>query len=291
MSFAAVSGIHFLAFRFQLLYFRKIRPFGSFRVSLKGMAKKSPAVEDLSDVHGADLFLLGIELEDASDVHEAAGVDGSDDGGAGRGDIFALGASHIEGKIREFNAEGPAEAAAVFHMREFDVLQVPDIFQQFDGLVGDPEFTPAVASDVEGDFLRKACAQLGDAEDIHEKFGEFHDTFSDAGDLRVIGEEVLKKHAAHGRTGAGRTDDPVVVRERFCEDSHDFPCLIPRAGVERRLTAAGLTGREIDPHTEPVQDLHHRDRGMRVKLVDIARDEDRRFVRRTVLRVLPDGGS
>ena len=242
-------------------------------------------------MHGTDLFLLGVKLEDAADVHEAAHIDGSDDGGAGRGDIFALGASHIEGKVREFDAERPAEAAAVFHMREFGVLQIADIFQQFHGLVGDSEFTPAVAPDMEGDFLRKARAQIGDAEDIHEKFGEFHDAFSHVRDLRVIGEKVLKKHTAHRGTGTGRADDPIVRSEGLREDAHDFPRLIPRAGVERGLTAAGLAGRKIDPDAEPVEDLHHRDRGMRIKLVDIARHENRRFIRRTVLRVLPDGGS
>lgn len=208
-------------------------------------------------MHGTDLFLLGIELEDAADVHQAARVDGSDDGRAGRRDIFALGAAHVERKVGEFDTERPAEAAAVFHVREFDILQAADIFQQFDGLVGDPEFTPAMAADVKGDFLRKACAQLGDAEDIHEEFGKFYDSFSHAGDLRVIGEEVLKKHAAHGRAGTGRTDDPIIRGERFREDTHDFTSLVPRAGIKRRLTAAGLTGRKIDLDPEPFQDLHH----------------------------------
>ena len=83
---------------------------------------------------------------------------------------------------------------------------------------------------------------------------------------------ILVPH--HRRAGAGGRDDDLGVFEGFEEVLRHRARLIAITGVESRLGAAGLVGREVDLDADMLEDIDHRHARVRVDHVDDAGDEE-----------------
>ncbi len=69
-------------------------------------------------------------------------------------------------------------------------------------------------------------------------------------------EELGVEYADHAGAGAGGHHDVPVTLQDVYGAASQWHCIAPEAGVEGRLTAAGLARREVDLDAEALQDVH-----------------------------------
>ena len=225
-------------------------------------------------MHGVDVFCGRIALQDAADVHQATDVVRHHHIRTAFDDVFGFGLAHGQRGAGHFYAESAAEAAAFLDVGQFAVFQSSHIREQFHGLFGRAQLAPAVASDVQGGFVRKCCAGVGHAEYIDQEFAKFEHAAAGV-DHFIAGIDVSEEHPAHGRARARRADDPAVSFQRLAKVMDHIPGFFPIARVEGRLSAAGLPVRKNHRHTVPFEQSHGGLADGREKLVDITGNEQR----------------
>src|SRR5690606_35276958 len=127
----------------------------------------------------------------------------------------------------------------------------------------------AMTGMVERDFdWRQFCADVGDAQPIDLIFCEF--PYFVCGLLRfcfpfgIAFEEFRVVVAHHRSTATGRANDHLCVVKYGQEVFGDGFGVVPEAGIERRLTTAGLVKWKTHLDAEMFENLDHRDASFRV---------------------------
>ena len=219
---------------------------------------------------------IALAREQALDVHQATRIV--------RDDVIRLGFrgggafhfAHRGGNHRELRGKRAAEAAAGFRLAHLDEFEAVHFAEQRARRFFDAKFAQAVAAVVERDLVRKLCAEVGDAEFADEEIGEFPgargDLFCERGLRRVL-EKLRVKNFQHRAARAGADDDGLGVRELRQDFGGDGARLVPIAGVERRLAAAGDLLGENNRVAEPFQNLDHADARARKQRVHEAGDK------------------
>ena len=118
-------------------------------------------------------------LDAAADVHQTAAIAGGESVCARRRCESELVVQHCSGDLGVFYGEGTAEAAADLGLLHFDQLNAGERVQQGARLGEGAEFAAEVAAFVIGYFSCSfgrigvgELAEVGDAEDIHDEFGQ-----------------------------------------------------------------------------------------------------------------------
>lgn len=231
--------------------------------------------KDFREVHAPDGIFLAFQY--AVDLHEAAQVIGNHHIGACFQDGVALHFSHGSRNFRILYRECAAKSATGLGFFHFEELQSAHVPQEFAGLSFDAHFAKSVASVVEGRLCFKMRAEICHAELVHKKCGEFVDLWSEcAGCGAVLGplKKLSVKHLEHRAAGARSCHDYLCVLEKGHHMARRPPCLIPVTRVEWRLAAAGLPLGVIHFVTKPLEDIHHRHRGLRIELLNKTRDKE-----------------
>lgn len=192
-------------------------------------------------------------------MQQARVVRGHEDLGAGAAGVPHLVGPHGHRGLGVLQGEGATEAAALLCRRQLDEAQPSHLLQQLERPVAHPEHPQRVAGRVVGHGVREGRPDVGHAEHVDEELGELVGLRARSGDRvdegRVTAapgdEAVLVAHAADAR--AGGDDDGVVPLEGRGELAHHRDGLVEVAGVDHRLAAAGLAGREVHVDPQPAQ--------------------------------------
>ncbi|VTR67152.1 hypothetical protein DESC_590068 [Desulfosarcina cetonica] len=231
--------------------------------------------QDLGDV--PDLNGMVVAREVALDVHQADHV-AADHGLGARGeDIGDLLGDHGRGDVRVFHRESAAESAAAVGINHFHQFQAVHAGQKLARLMAHAEGAHEVAGVVIGDPSRPAGPQIGHAQDVHEKFGQFEGLGGHGRGPRppgrFIGKQLGVVMAHHGHAGARRTDDAGCIFEDFDEVPGRLAGRVPVTGIEGRLAAAGLAVGVVHDDGQAFEDPQHRLGHFRIDAVDDALDE------------------
>jgi len=123
------------------------------------------------------------------------------------------------------------------------------------------------------------CAYVGNAQHVHQVFGEFECPFSERlcalQPVGIIGEKFRVVVTNHMRARAGRGQD--VPRQTLKGADHVLGHLArvrTQAGIELGLSAAGLSGREVHAYAQPAQNADDGLRSFGVERIDQAGDEE-----------------
>ena len=119
-------------------------------------------------------------LDAAADVHQTAAITGGENVCAPVSEAkVELIVQHCSGDLGVFYGEGTAEAAADLGLLHFDQLNAGERVEQGARLGENAEFASEVAAFVVGYFSCRfgrigvgELAEVGDAEDIHDEFGQ-----------------------------------------------------------------------------------------------------------------------
>jgi hypothetical protein len=133
-----------------------------------------------------------------------------------------------------------------------------------------------VAAVVVGDAVRKAGADVLDAEPADEELAELVGPRRQIVGrllLRRAGEELRIEDAEHRHARPARPDDRLGTGEDVDRVAGDLPGLVPEAGVEARLAAAGLGGAKLTGVPEPFEHRGHGEADPGHELVHEAGDE------------------
>jgi hypothetical protein len=234
----------------------------------------SSPVEDFGEVDGFEGIARA--REEALEMHEATGIVGDDVIGAGLVGGGAFHLAHGGGDHGKFDGERAAEAAAGLGLGHLDEFKVADVGEQGARRFFDAEFAQAVAAIVKGDAGGKARAEIGDTELGDEEIREFPDAGGKGrggGGVRGVREEFTVKDLEHRAAGTGRDDDGFGVLEGLQDLEGDGAGLVPIAGVEGGLAAAGEIFRIFDAMAEAFKDLDDADADARKGEVHEAGDE------------------
>lgn len=231
--------------------------------------------EDFSEVEA--FYVANVPIQPAADLHQAARVVADHKIRFGFEDGIAFHLGHCRGDLRVFYGEGPAETAARFRLCHFHKLEPFDVFEQFAwGLFGSKLPEPMTAV-MEGRGPLKACSEVFDSELVDQEFREFPRFFGEHLGCLFLWmplKEFWIENFEHGAAGTGGRDDNLCIVECVELVGGHGARLVPVAGVEGRLAAAGLVFRHIDGVTEALEDSHHGHPDVWEEGVDEAGDEE-----------------
>ncbi len=215
-------------------------------------------------------------IQPALDLHEAARVVADHVLDAGFEDRVAFHLGHRGRDLGEFYGKHPAESAAGFTLAHLDEFQPFDGAQEFAGGFADAEFAEAVAAVVKGHATVETRAEVADAEPVHEEVGElvgFRRERFRGGFLRAVVEKLGVELFHHRAAGAGGGDDDLGIAKGGELRGGDGAGLVPVAGIEGRLAAAGLGLGVVDLVAEALEDFDHGHADLRVERIDEAGNE------------------
>ena len=220
-------------------------------------------------------------------MQEAGAVRGRADLGAGLLDVAHLVGEDGRGRLGVLDCERAAEAAALGGLGQLEELEAPDRAQEPVRRVADVEHAQRVAGRVVGDAVRERRADVLETEAADQQLAQLEDPRRELLDLALengvaLGERrVVLAHGAHAR-GGGSHDD-LGAGEHAHEPARQRPGLVPVAGVQVQLAAAGLLAPELDLVAEPLEHPHGGRAGLRRDRVGQARDEERDPHRRSII--------
>jgi len=201
-------------------------------------------------------FLLSMQA--ARDVHDAACIS---DYQRGRLAFLQIAYFSLEKFCREFgmrHGEDPAKAAAVLFFGQFYDGGTLHLSQQRTRLVVDAQSAREMAGWMVGQCAVPVCACVNDIQNIHQILGEFECPFCQclrAGQpVWVVREEFRIIVADHMRARAGGGEH--ISGQAFEHVDHVLGYLArirTEAGVELRLSAAGLGSGEVHVHTQALE--------------------------------------
>ena len=184
--------------------------------------------------------------------------------GAGVADVPRLVGAHRHRVVGVLHRERAAEAAALLGARQVDQSQAADVAQQPGRPVAHVEHPQRVAGRVVGhpvrevgaDVLTPSTSTRNSRELVGPRARSRRPRRARPASPAAPGHDrVLVTHRAGARPRRG--DDRVVALEGRDEAAHHRHRLVEVAGVDHRLAAAGLAGREVHVHPEPAQQPHH----------------------------------
>ena len=215
--------------------------------------------------------------EPAVELELAAGVARHDvvSGGAGEGAALHLG--HRGGDHRKLHAEEAAKAAAALHFIALDKLQVANVREQRPRSFLDPQLPQAVAAVVVGDGVGKAGSDVGHAELVNQELPKLkrpRGQVEGGGFVWRSSEQFRIEDPHHGHARPTRADDGIGSIKEGNRPDRQLLGLVPVAGVETRLPAAGLPLAKLDGVAEVFEHPRHRKAHLRSHLIDEARDEE-----------------
>ena len=137
------------------------------------------------------------------------------------------------------------------------------LVHEYAWLAGETEAAKAVAGRVIGEAAIEAGADVGDAQDVDEKRGQLvgprGQRLGTVGVVGIVGEQVRRLVDHHVAARPGRNDHRRLALAKHVDHvSRHRARVVPAAGVERRLTAAGLPARHV--HLDP-RPFEHADDG------------------------------
>src|SRR5262245_41780745 len=234
----------------------------------------SLARQNAGQVNG--LGSIAAFAEDALHMHEAAGVDGGYEFGAGYSDAISFGDAHGRGNRFELGRKRPTEATAFLGLQHVDQLEAFDLAQKPQRAFAQAQLTQPVTGGMVGHGVRESSANIGYAGYVYQELGELERALGQSFSFlahRAVGKHLRIEDANHRRTGAGGANDILGAFKYTQESLGAGACLIPVSGVEGRLSTAGLILRESYLAADAAKDRNRVDGYLRQQLVDEARDK------------------
>lgn len=142
----------------------------------------------MDGLHSGELTMQG-----ATEVYQAAVVEGGAVFGVCGSDILEFGSEHSRGDIAVFDRKCPAEATAAVEVGERGVVEAADFAEETEGAVAQVQSPQTVTACVIGDSVRKIRANVFDAETVNEEFAE----------LINARQQVMKRALARDRPQKG----------------------------------------------------------------------------------------
>ena len=199
---------------------------------------------------GLDAGVLAVH--GATQMHEAAVVEGGAVLGAGGDNVLKLRGHHGGGDFGILDRESPAKAAASVGVFEWHLGQAADFGKKAVGAFAKMEGTDSVATGVVSDAVMEAGADVFHAELVDEELAELVDAGKQRGELvaQLLVSKFLKQGgvlvADHGYAGGGGNQDGFRVLVKTHEALGLGERLGTETGVGMHLATAGLLGQEID---------------------------------------------
>lgn len=158
---------------------------------------------------------------------------------------------HCHRSICVLYREDSTEPAALLCVRQLDEVDVAHRGEKLQWAVTNPQHPQGMTSRVVSDAMRKGRTDVGDTEDVDEKFGQFIDGGRDLLDVGLqlhicrARRDVSMLVAHRADAGTRRRDHGVVPGEGSSEIADRRHSGVGIAGIGEHLPATGLLDRKI----------------------------------------------